>query len=245
MNDEKRFRILDCWISRVTMAQAMQRILERLGAGAGGYVCFSNVHSLVTARHDIRLREATNNSFLSLADGKPLSLLGKIRGLKDISQVAGPDFLPYVFKNVSDVRHYFYGSTEDTLEKLVTHLSGEFPESKIVGRYSPPFRELTLPEKEEAIQAIAQTKPDIIWVGLGAPKQECWMADNWLRLKPAILLGVGAAFDIHAGKIPRAPAWMRKVSMEWLYRLYQEPGRLWKRYLLTNLLFIYYLLSSR
>lgn len=239
-----RFRVLDCWINCVDMPKAAEYVSDRIGTGEGGYVCFSNVHTVVTARRDARLKEATNNSLLSVADGKPLSLLAKMRGIADVSQVAGPDFLPYFFQSVPGARHYFYGSTEDTLEKLLTNLRSKFPESKIVGHYAPPFRDLTRCEKARVVETITQAKPDVIWVGLGAPKQECWMADNWVQLKPAILMGVGAAFDIHAGKILRAPAWVRRLSMEWLYRLSKEPRRLWKRYLITNFLFVYYLFKS-
>lgn len=239
-----RFKVLDCWINRLDMLHAAQLVRDRIASGGGGYVCFSNVHTVVTACKDNRLREITDNSFLSVPDGKPLSLVGKMQGLRDVGQVAGPDFMPYFFEEAKGVRHFFYGSTPDTLEKLTRNFKQKFPGASIVGSYSPPFRALTVTEEEEILAIIKLAKPDVIWVGLGAPKQEYWMADQWERLQPAILMGVGAAFDFHAGKIARAPEWMRKMSVEWLYRLCQEPRRLWKRYLVTNSLFFYYLMKS-
>ncbi len=239
--DNERFEVLDCLISRTNMSHALQKVLGRIANRQGGYVCFSNVHTVVTAQKDLRLREITNNSFLSVPDGKPLSIVGKWRGIAGVGRVAGPDFMPYFIQMAKGVRHFFFGSTPETLEKLVANIRRQYPETIIVGSYSPPFGAVSDGEMGRILSIINQARPDIIWIGLGAPKQEYWMADNWQKLRPAVLMGVGAAFDLHAGQIPRAPDWMMKISAEWLYRLYKEPRRLWKRYLVTNFLFICYL----
>jgi N-acetylglucosaminyldiphosphoundecaprenol N-acetyl-beta-D-mannosaminyltransferase len=240
----QRYDVLDCKICRVGFDEAIWRLQENIKNGLGGYVCFSNVHTVVMSRNDVYLRNATNNSFMSVPDGKPLMLVAKFRGLDDVGHVPGPSFMPHLFSVDKTLRHYFYGSTHETLNKLVAVFKDRFPESKIVGHFSPPFRELSAGEEAEAIDMINNAKPDVIWVGLGAPKQEYWMAKNWGKLKPATLLGVGAAFDINAGIMRRAPYFMRALSMEWVYRLCQEPRRLWKRYLVTNTLFLYYLFKK-
>lgn len=241
---DERYPVLDCLISRTDMPRAARSISERIRSEQGGYVCFSNVHTVVTARRDLRLRQATNDSFLSVPDGKPLSIVAKMQGIRDIGQVAGPDFMPYLIKTGGNTRHFFYGSTPATLEKLQANLARQFPEAKLVGGYSPPFRTLSETESLEIVDIIKQACPDVVWVGLGAPRQEYWMAEHWQQLKPAVLLGVGAAFDFHAGQIARAPEWMKAWSVEWIHRLCQEPRRLWKRYLVTNSLFIYYLMKN-
>lgn len=244
MDTSKRFQILDCQINRTDMNRAVQSVLQQLTQDAGGYICFSNVHTVVTSRKDMRLRDVTNHSFMSMPDGKPLSIVAGLSGIKDMSQVAGPDFMLEMLGKHPTLRHFFYGSTEETLESLTEKLKVRFPGLNIAGTFSPPFRTLQSHEVNHITTTITQAKPDIVWVGLGAPKQEYWMADNWEQLKPAILMGVGAAFDFHAGKVARAPAWMKRLSLEWLFRLCQEPRRLWKRYLVTNSLFIYYLLRK-
>lgn len=239
-----RFRVLDCLINRTNTLHATRAIRERIASQEGGYICFSNVHTIVEAQKDVRLREITNNSFLSVPDGMPLSLVAKWRRMNDVSRVAGPDFMPYFIQSVKGLRHFFFGSTPETLEKMETNFRNQFPQASIVGSYSPPFNAISDKEMEKILSIINGARPDVVWVGLGAPKQEYWMAEHWQNLKPAILMGVGAAFDFHAGKIARAPEWMRKASLEWLYRLYKEPRRLWKRYLITNSLFVYHLIRD-
>lgn len=234
----KRFNILDCNISAENVETAIKKVSEQLKSGDGGYICFSNVHTVVTARNDRELRNSTNNSFMSLPDGKPLSVYARLKGCSSVEQVAGPDFMPLCIKAFPDAKHYFYGSTQETLDSLRDNLVKQFPEISISGMYSPPFRKLSKPEQEEILKNINSVSPDFIWVGLGAPKQEVWMMENHEALKPAILFGVGAAFDFHAGLLKRCPEWMQKSGLEWFYRLMREPGRLWKRYLITNTSFI-------
>lgn len=243
-SEHNYFDVLGCNISITNLDNAFESVLDRIKSGAGGYVCFSNVHTVVTSIKDEKLRQITNRAFMAMPDGKPLSLVGRVRDKLPVAQVAGPDFMPHFFGCASGIRHYFYGSTPETLEKLVTNFSEFYPEAIIAGAYSPPFRELTSAEIENNLEDIRKSGADVIWVGLGAPKQEYWMAEHWQQLKPAVLLGVGAAFDFHAGLKTRAPLWMKKYSLEWLHRFCNEPGRLWKRYLVTNTKFILYLLSD-
>jgi len=226
------------------MRSAIQSVLERVADKIGGYVCFSNVHTVVTSRKNLALRQATNDAFLSLPDGRPLSFIGRRAGYHAMEQVAGPDFMPALIAANSGLRHYFYGSTNETLAQLTQCLRRRFDTIQIVGTYSPPFRALSPSEQEAVLADIRASKPDVVWVGLGAPKQECWMAAHWQALKPAVLLGVGAAFDFHAGRVLRAPLWMRRAGLEWLFRLSAEPRRLFRRYLVTNLLFMYYMLKQ-
>ena len=138
-------------------------------------------------------------------------------------------------------RHFFYGSTTEVLDRLATRLRNDFPGLNICGLFSPPFRELTADEKQQHYKLIRDARPEFIWVGLGAPKQELWMAEAFESLRPSVLLGVGAAFDFHAHVVSRAPGAMRAMGLEWLYRLMSQPRRLWRRYLVTNSLFLVYL----
>ena len=237
-----RFQVLDCLISRTNMVDASHAILQQVKSPHGGYVCFSNVHTVVTARKDSYLRDITNNSFMSLPDGKPLSIVGRLQGFKEVERVAGPDFMFYFLERTQHLRHFFYGTSPATLAKLIDNIKTHLPELTIVGSYSPPFRTLTTEEVGKINTMISSAKPQIVWVGLGAPKQEYWMAEHWRELSPAILLGVGAAFDFHGSAVSRAPIWVRRIGMEWFHRLLQDPKRLWKRYLATNSLFLLYIL---
>jgi N-acetylglucosaminyldiphosphoundecaprenol N-acetyl-beta-D-mannosaminyltransferase len=243
--DTHRFPVLDCLVHRTDMERATAAVQDAIDKGEGGYICFANVHTVVTARHDLALRDAINGALLALPDGKPLSVLAQQRGLRDVERVAGPDFMAHFLCTASKRRHYFYGSTPETLARLITNVRRRYPDAEIVGSYSPPFRALTPEEQQTVVDQIQSARPDVVWVGLGAPKQEYWMAQHREKLQPALLLGVGAAFDFLAGTVSRAPRWMGDAGLEWLYRLACEPRRLWHRYLLNNTLFVYYLVSEK
>lgn len=244
MND--RFDVIRCKISRVNIERAVSEIRARLRSGNGGYVCFTNAHVSVMAYNNPAYLAVLNQSFMTLADGKPVYWVGRLKGVNGIQQIPGPDFLPILMGcNVDPpLRHYFYGGQPDVLEKLIAVLKAKFPDAVIAGWESPPYRDLSPHEDSQVVRRIKESKADIVWVGLGAPKQEYWMASHLEQLKPAVLLGVGAAFDFHAGNVRRAPAWARTIGLEWLHRLIQEPRRLWKRYLVTNTLFVIYVLKS-
>ena len=166
--------------------------------------------------------------------------LAKLAGA-DAARVTGPDLMRELLEESGKkhYRHYFYGSTQETLDILREKITEKYPGAVIAGMYSPPFRPLTADEDTEIVEKINAAKPDFVWVGLGAPKQERWMAAHENRVQ-ALMLGVGAAFDYEAGNIRRAPAWMQRCNLEWLYRLMQDPKRLFKRYFVTNTKFLWW-----
>jgi N-acetylglucosaminyldiphosphoundecaprenol N-acetyl-beta-D-mannosaminyltransferase len=207
---------------------------------AGDYICVSNVHTTVNSYEDKVYCEIQNGGLMAIPDGGPLSTVGRKRGHKNMSRTTGPSLMGGLFKvSVENgYRHYFYGSTEETLEKLYNQLTVDYPGIQIAGMYSPPFRPISPEEDEEIVKRINETQPDFVWIGLGAPKQEKWMAEHQGKVD-GLMLGVGAGFDYFAGNIHRAPQWMQKSNLEWMYRLIQEPKRLLKRYFHTNTKFIW------
>lgn len=233
--------ILKTNINVINMEKAVSYIDEHINELQGDYICISNVHTTVMSYRDEDYRKVQNEAAMALPDGKPLSIVSKMRGFWDACRVPGPDLMPELFKISEEkgYRHYFYGSTQDTLDKLREKLLKSFPKLKIVGMYSPPFRKLTEEEDKKVIDNINATLADFVWVGLGAPKQEFWMAEHKGKVC-GLMLGVGAGFDFHAGTVKRAPRWMQEWCLEWLYRLTQDPQRLVRRYIDTNLSFVYY-----
>lgn len=232
-------KILGVNINAINMNDTIEVLTSKLDSIRGNYICVSNVHTTVMAYEDKQYRKIQNSGFMALPDGKPLSIVSKKRGFKCAERVTGPDLMEEIF-SISEkygYKHYFYGSTEETLKKLKNKLNEKYPGIKIEGMYSPPFRKLTKEEDEKIIASINKSCPDFIWVGLGAPKQEVWMYEHKYILN-GVMVGVGAGFDYHAGNISRAPGWMQNLSLEWLYRLLQDPKRLFKRYLKTNLKFL-------
>ncbi|MBR4981219.1 MAG: WecB/TagA/CpsF family glycosyltransferase [Lachnospiraceae bacterium] len=238
--------ILKTKINVTNMAETLQYLTENLEDLRGKYICVSNVHTTVMSYENDAYRNIQNSAAMVLPDGKPLSVVSRLRGYKEAQKVSGPDLMPEMFK-VSEEKgytHYFYGSTEETLKKLEKTLMERYPKLKIVGMYSPPFRPLTEEEDEKIIQQINNTSPNFIWIGLGAPKQEQWMYAHRDKLC-GVMLGVGAGFDFHAGTVKRAPVWMQKCGLEWLYRLTQDPKRLFKRYVVTNTKFLWLILTGK
>ncbi len=225
-----------------SVCRYLTKNLERL---RGEYVCVSNVHTTVMAYNDASYREVQNSAAIAVPDGKPLSLICRLRGYRGAQRVAGPDLMPEILRisEKEGYRHFFYGSTERTLGFLERNLRERYPDLDIVGTYSPPFRKLTKEEDEKIIERINAAKPDFVWVGLGAPKQERWMYEHQGRVN-GVMLGVGAAFDFHAGTSKRAPKWMQEFYLEWLYRLIQDPKRLLKRYMFSNAQFIWLILTG-
>ena len=242
----EKFNVIGCEIAALSMEQMIDSVLMQLQRGDGGYVCFTNVHASVMARENIEFKRIVNQSFLSVADGKPVYWVGKLKGYKAIEQIPGPDFFPRLLqaKKTPPLRHYFYGGKQEVLDKLIEKVRGNYPNAEIVGAESPPFRDLSTEEIKLGINRIKESNADIVWVGLGAPKQEQWMSRHWQELKPAVLFGVGAAFDFHAETVKRAPKWARYLGLEWLHRLLQEPGRLWKTYFYTNTMFLLYVIKD-
>lgn len=238
--------ILKTKINIFTMQGAVEYLDSHLDELRGEYVCISNVHTTVTAYRDEAYRAVQNGSALNMPDGKPLSIVQHWRGYKNAGRVPGPDLMLEIFK-LSEKRgytHYFYGSTPETIEGLKQNLEKMYPQLRIAGMYSPPFRPLTEAEDEAIIEKINAAGADFIWIGLGAPKQEKWMADHKGKFA-GVMLGVGAGFDFHAGTVRRAPKWMQELCMEWLWRMMQDPKRLLPRYLDTNFSFLLYLMKEK
>lgn len=238
------FDVLGLSINAYSLAEALERVANRTTTAEGGYVCFTNAHAAVIARQDPAFRDDVNRSFLSLLDGRSLYWLGWMKGIEGIERVAGPDFFIAFLQQHADLRHYFFGSTQATLDRLVENLKRRVPALNVVGTRSPSFGPVEDTDYSEDIDAIRDSNAEIVWVALGAPKQETWMATYCLQLTPAVLLGVGAAFDFSAGTVKRAPPWLQRLGLEWGYRLMQEPRRLWRRYLTANVLFVYYVIRD-
>ncbi len=235
--------ILGVDIAVTNMKDTIKYIEENLNKLKGDYICVSNVHTTVMAYENKEYMEIQNGSALSLPDGSPLSIISRKKGFKKADRVTGPDLMGEIFK-ISEEKgytHYFYGSTEETLNILRNKLKDRYPLLNICGMYSPAFSSEIHIEKEEVLNEI---NADFVWIGLGAPKQE-----KWMRLHKGIvnglMIGVGAGFDYYADNIKRAPNWMQKYSLEWLYRLMQDPKRLFKRYFVTNSKFLYLTILSK
>ncbi len=233
-DDIARFRVLDVPISVIDMATALASIDRKIANGQGGYICIRDTHGVMVAQDDPHFREIHEQAFMVTPDGMPLVWLGRLDGHSDIRRVCGPDLVDALCKHSLQrgYRHYFFGGSQRVADALAKSLSSRYPGLELVGCESPPFSAVTLEPNEKACSQIRAAEPDIVWIGLGSPKQEYWMHSNAPLLPGVILIGVGAAFDFHAGTIRRAPVWMQKNGVEWLYRLFQEPTRLWRRYLI-------------
>ena len=227
-------------IAAINMEWLVDYLEKNISEIKGDYICVSNVHTTVTSFEDVAYCAIQNGGLMAIPDGGPLSTVGQKRGHKNMERTTGPSLMGEIFEISAKkgYRHYFYGSKEETLELLQKKLMEKYPEIQIAGMYSPPFRPLTEEEDKVIIERINETKPDFVWVGLGAPKQEKWMAAHQGKID-GLMLGVGAGFDYYAENIKRAPMWMQKHNLEWVYRLVQDPKRLFKRYWSTNTKFIW------
>ena len=232
--------ILGVNIAAINMEWLVEYLDKNLLDIKGDYICVSNVHTTVTSYEDASYCAVQNGGLMAIPDGGPLSTVGRRRGCKNMARTTGPSLMGEIFKISAKkgYRHYFYGSKQETLELLEKKLKENYPGIKIAGMYSPPFRPLTEEEDKAVIERINEANPDFVWIGLGAPKQEKWMAAHQGKID-GLMLGVGAGFDYYAENIKRAPMWMQKHNLEWVYRLVQDPKRLFKRYWSTNTKFIW------
>jgi exopolysaccharide biosynthesis WecB/TagA/CpsF family protein len=247
MNDMlTTYPVIDAKIVGTSMPDALDMVMGRAEISAGGYACFVNAHVAVMTRQNNEVKSAIRDATYAFADGMPVYLVGKYLYGLEMEKISGPDFLARMFESERgrQLRHYFYGGAPQVLEKLLASLRERYPGCNIVGSMSPPFRALSEKEQAVAFDAIRESRPQIVWIGLGAPKQEFWMHKNSKQFPRAMLMGVGAAFDFHAGTIKRAPVWVQRSGLEWLHRIFQEPARLWKRYLVTNSLFMFFTLQD-
>lgn len=239
MKNNRVCNILGVNINIMSMQQVKDYICNNIDALRGRYICVSNVHTTVMSHDDESYCNVQNSAALRLPDGKPLSIVAKHRGFEDAVRVTGPDLMGELFADAGKnrLRHYFYGSTQETLDTLGKKLKEKYPDIIIAGMFSPPFGAVSDEDDAEFVKMINDAGPDVVWVGLGAPKQERWMYYHRDRVN-AVMIGVGAGFDYYADNIKRAPKWMQKCSLEWLYRLMQDPKRLARRYMDTNYRFI-------
>lgn len=229
----KSLNILGVPISIINMERALAEIDRMLTTGCGGYICIRDTHGVMLAQHDPHFRQIHERAALVTPDGMPLVVLAHLYGYSDTGRVCGPDLVTALCHHLSrhNYRHYFFGSTPDVGDAFVRSIRAAFPGIHIAGCESPPFHPVTTEPDRSACRRIQETNANILWVGLGTPKQEYWMAANAPLLPNTVMIGVGAAFDFHAGAVKRAPLWMQKSCLEWLHRLIQEPRRLWRRYL--------------
>ena len=238
-----RYNVLGVGVSTLTLHETRDVILGLQGERRRGYICLGTAHGLTEACHDPRLRRIYNEALLTTPDGMPLVWLGP----PGVERVYGPDLMLAVCDagRAGGLRHYLYGGVPGVADELRQKLENRFPGLNVVGSFTPPFRELNEFEVETLRRDVARTRPDVIWVGLSSPKQEKFMARYGRELDAAVLIGVGAAFDFHSGRVRQAPRWIQRSGFEWLFRLGTEPRRLGLRYLKTNPLFALRVLAQK
>jgi N-acetylglucosaminyldiphosphoundecaprenol N-acetyl-beta-D-mannosaminyltransferase len=245
MPEPRTFRVVDVAVNAAPFADVLARVLAAPVSGDRLALHFATAHTIVEAHDDPRLRAALAEGLVQ-PDGMPLAWLGRRAGLS-VERVCGPDFLPALVESgVPEGRtHFFVGGAPGVPEALAARLAARFPGMRVAGTMSPPFRSLSVEEDDAIVEQINTADPDYVWVGLGAPKQDLWVAEHRPRLRAAALLAVGAAFDFHAGTRRRAPRWMQRTGTEWVYRLVTEPRRLAGRYTRTNARFVGLVLAAR
>jgi N-acetylglucosaminyldiphosphoundecaprenol N-acetyl-beta-D-mannosaminyltransferase len=236
----ERTDVLGVGVHAINMQQAVSVIDQAARDRRKGYVCVTGVHGVMEAQSDSEFKQILNNSILTTPDGMPTVWVGRLQGFREMDRVYGPDLMLEVCQ-LSEERgytHFLYGGNKGVVEKLADSLRTRYPRINIVGMRTPPFRPLNLEEELALREHVWNTRPDFVWVGLSTPKQERFMAEYIGVLECTLMLGVGAAFDIHTGATKDAPRWMKQAGLQWLHRLIQEPRRLWKRYFINNPKFI-------
>jgi N-acetylglucosaminyldiphosphoundecaprenol N-acetyl-beta-D-mannosaminyltransferase len=243
----ERANILGVGVSALNLLVAVETIESWIRVGRREYVCVTGVHGIIESRRGATVRAIHNTAGLVVPDGMPLVWLLRRGGYRNSGRVYGPDLMLRLLERslTQNFTHFLYGATEATLVQLRAKLTARFPGLRVVGSLAPPFRALTPAEDDAVVEAINRADPDIVWIGLSTPKQEIWMAEHRSRLNARVLLGVGAAFDIHAGRHRQAPGWMQRSGLEWLFRLCQEPRRLGRRYLYNNPRFVLEIIAQK
>jgi len=238
-----RYNVLGVGVSALTLDLARDLIVGACRGRGVGYVCLCTANGLAEARRDPAYRRIFNESWLTTADGMPVVWMGP----PGTQRVYGPDLMLAVCDagRASGVRHYFLGGHPGVAARLASGLAARFPGLAVAGTYCPPFRNLTEPELAGLRAEVARAAPDIVWVGLGTPKQERFMAGPGKSLDTGLLVGVGAAFDFLSGRVAQAPRWMQRSGLEWIFRLCTEPRRLGPRYLVTTTTFVARALAQR
>ena len=236
----ERVNVLGVGIHCLNLSTAVENMAAAVRERRKGYICVTGVHGVMEAQTDPAFRRILNRSFLCTPDGMPMVWLGKLHGYPAMSRVYGPDLMLEIcrWSETSGCRHFFYGGAPGVAETLRDRLTARFPSLVVAGCYTPPFRPLTPAEDLALQETIRAARPDILWVGLSTPKQEKFMAEYLPKLEVTLMVGVGAAFDFHSGRVKQSPRWMQRSGLEWFYRLCQEPRRLARRYLKNNPLFV-------
>ncbi len=239
------FKVLGVRVDAVqvpdVVAQMEGWIQER---GQSHYIAVTGMHGVTEAQHDPCFKDILNAADLVVPDGMPLVWLSRIRGHSLQRRVYGPELMLAFCEQTArkGYRHFLYGGAPGVAEQMAATLGNRFPGLQVVGTYSPPFRPLTADEEGEVAAMIRGAEPDVVWVGLSTPKQERWMHEHRDGLGVPVLVGVGAAFDLNTGRLKQAPVWMREHGLEWFYRLWREPRRLWRRYLIYGSKFVWYVM---
>lgn len=233
-------QVLGAFVDAATFDSSLQAVVQWAGSRQSRYMCFCNAHAVVEMKRDVAFEHAVADADLVLPDGMPVAWMLRHFGFPRQQRINGPDFMRQ-YCALAEQRGdsvLFYGSKPGTLAAIKSWLALEFPHLRVAGTISPPFRPLFPAEDKAVVRHINHSGARVVFVGLGCPKQELWMAEHRNRIQ-AVMIGVGAAFDYHAGTLKRAPLWMQQHGLEWLYRLYAEPRRLWKRYLVSNTMFVF------
>jgi N-acetylglucosaminyldiphosphoundecaprenol N-acetyl-beta-D-mannosaminyltransferase len=240
MDTFSRANVLGVGVHAINMQQAVSYLIDAGCRRQKGYVCVTGVHGVMEAQTDEHFREILNSSLLTTPDGMPTVWVGKSTGHSEMGRVFGPDLMLNLCReSVScGLKHFLYGGQPGVADELKRSLQERFPGLQIVGTYTPPFRQLNSEEQRQLAQQVKSVRPDIFWVGLSTPKQERFMAEYLPKLDASIMLGVGAAFDLHTGRMKDSPEWIKNAGLQWAHRLAQDPRRLWKRYFINNPKFI-------
>jgi N-acetylglucosaminyldiphosphoundecaprenol N-acetyl-beta-D-mannosaminyltransferase len=246
--DDPSFDVLAVRVDAVQTGQVVKRMEGWIRKNDGcHFIAATSMHGIVEAQHDPSFKEILNAADLTVPDGMPLVWVGRRQGHFLHRRVYGPDLVLAFCEATAGrgYRHFFYGGELGVADRLAASLKARFPRLNVVGTCSPPFRALSTLEDDEMVEMIGRAAPDVLWVGLGTPKQERWMHEHKSRLRVPVLVGVGAAFDMLSGRRKQAPRLIREHGLEWFFRLLQEPRRLWRRYLVYGSQFIAYLLLER
>lgn len=237
---QNRVNVLGVGISVLNLKTALAAIADAIAARRKGYICVTGVHGVMEAQDDPAFKRILNSAFLCTPDGMPMVWAGRLAGYREMNRVYGPDLMLDVcaWSETTGARHFFYGGADGVAQLLSQKLKEKFPKLVIAGSFTPPFRPLTLDEIAHLQRQITAASPDILWVGLSTPKQEKFMAEFLPKLDVTLMVGVGAAFDFHSGRVRQAPRWMQRSGLEWFYRLCTEPQRLARRYFRNNPLFL-------
>lgn len=239
------FRVLGVTVSAIQIPEVISCIETWIRRRRGtSCIAVTGMHGVMEAQQDPGFKAILNRADLVVPDGMPLVWLSRLRGCSLKRRVYGPELmLTFCEQTVAKgYRHFFYGGAPGVAEQLASTLTARYPGMQVAGTYTPPFRPLTPQEEQEVVAAVRSSGPDILWVGLSTPKQERWMHAFRERLGVPVLVGVGAAFDLNTGRVPQAPRWMQEHGLEWLYRLLQEPRRLWRRYLVFGPRFVFFVI---